>query len=188
MERGDMMARKTTNMNTTSTAGRAYMAGTYTEGNTVRVRNTYAAPERSYEIPEYENERSRELTRREDREAQRRNMQIRKNRDKALQMNPGFVLFTALAAICILFISINYLRVQNSIVSTMNTIETKELELEQLKANNDLLERKIQIYTDLDYIYEVAMTELGMVRPSEDQILYYESTESEYVRQYDSIP
>ena len=91
-------------------------------------------------------------------------------------------------AVCILFIAINYLQVQSTIVSTMNTIEARELELEQLKANNDLLERKIQTYTDLDYIYQVATTELGMVHPSEDQVLYYQSTESEYVRQYEQIP
>lgn len=170
------------------TTERGYTAHTYTEGNTVRIEKSYASPRRSYEFPEEENERRRELTRREDREAQRRNIQIRKNRDKALQMNPGFVLFVALAAVCVLFISINYLKVQTDIVSTMNTIEEKELELERLKANNALLERKIQTYTDLEYIYEVATTELGMVHPGDDQVLYYEKTESEYVRQYESIP
>ena len=41
---------------------------------------------------------------------------------------------------------------------------------------------------DLDYIYNVATGELGMTRPREDQILYYQKTESEYVRQYESIP
>ena len=124
----------------------------------------------------------------EDQEAQRRRRQVRRNRDKLQYMSGGFVLFTALAAVCILFIAVNYLQVQSTIVSTMNTIEAKELELEQIKANNDLLERKIQTYTDLDYIYQVATTELGMVRPGDDQVLYYQSTESEYVRQYEQIP
>lgn len=180
------MARKT-NYNSTKTAGRGYTARTYTEGNTVRIERAYAAPQRDYELPG-ENERRRELTRKEDREAQRKNIQIRRNRDKALQMSPGFVLFIAVAAVCILFISVNYLKVQTGIVSTMNTIEEKELKLEELKADNDLLERKIQTYTDLEYIYEVATTELGMVHPGEDQVLYYDKTESEYVRQYENIP
>lgn len=178
------MARKTTYSHDRRNSGRSYPAGTYTEGNTVRVEKAYSAPQREYE--DYEPERRR-LTRKEEQEAQRRNMQIRRNRDKALQMNPGFVLFTALAAICILFISVSYLKEQSLIVSTMEKIEEDELELEKLKANNDMLERKIQTYTDLDYIYEVA-TELGMVRPGDDQVLYYEKTESEYVRQYESIP
>ncbi len=84
-------------------------------------------------------------------------------------------------------ISIQYVKVQTSIVSAMEAIEKKELELEELKANNDLLERKIQTYVDLEYVYEAAK-EMGMVHPTDDQILFYEKTESEYVRQYDKIP
>lgn len=172
-----------TNSNYKRTAG--MYAAEYTEGNTVRVT---ADPRRVHQAPEREIERRRELTRKEDQEAQRRRRQVRRNRDKLQYMSFGMVVFTAVAAVCILFIAINYLQVQSTIVSTMNTIEARELELEQLKANNDLLERKIQTYTDLDYIYQVATTELGMVRPSDDQVLYYQSTESEYVRQYEQIP
>ncbi len=178
------MARKTTYQ--TDRRNTAAYADTYTEGNTVRVIST-AAPRRVYEVPERE-ERRRQLTRKEDLEAQRRSRQVRRNRDKLQYMSGGFVLFTAIAAVCILFIAINYLQVQSTIVSTMNTIEEKELELEQVKANNDLLERKIRTYTDLDYVYQVATTELGMIRPGDDQVLYYDSTESEYVRQYEQIP
>lgn len=180
------MARKTTYQNDRRTA--VDYAATYTEGNTVRVTTQYAAPQRSYDLPERETERRRELTRKEDQEAQRRRRQVRRNRDKLQYMSGGFVLFTAVAAVCILFMAINYLQAQSSIVLTMNTIEARELELEKIKANNDLLERKIQTYTDLDYIYQVATTELGMIRPGDDQVLYYESTESEYVRQYEQIP
>ena len=43
-------------------------------------------------------------------------------------------------------------------------------------------------YVDLKHIYEVATGELGMVYPSDDQILYYDKTESGYVRQYEDIP
>ena len=177
------MARKNTSSNYKRTAD--MYAAEYTEGNTVRVN---AAPQRVREIPDRESQRRRELTRKEDQEAQRRHRQVQRNRDKLQYMSGGMVVFTALAAVCIMFMAIHYLQVQSSIVSTMNTIEARELELEQLKANNDLLERKIQTYTDLDYIYQVATTELGMVRPGDDQVLYYQSTESEYVRQYEQIP
>ena len=177
------MARMNTNSDYKRTS--AMYAGEYTEGNTVRVT---ADPQRVHEIPERETQRRRELTHKEDQEAQRRRRQVRRNRDNLQYMSGGMVVFTALAAVCIMFMAIHYLQVQSSIVTTMNTIEARELELEQLKANNDLLERKIQTYTDLDYIYQVATTELGMVRPGDDQVLYYQSTESEYVRQYEQIP
>ena len=148
----------------------------YTEGNTVRI----ARPE---EIPD-----RWERTYREEREQQRRKVRIRRNRDKALQMNPSFVLFVTAAAICVLFVCVHYMQVQTSIISTMGQIEEKEQELEALKADNDLLAAEIRTNVDLDEIYRVATEELGMVRPQNDQILYYEKTESEYVRQYESIP
>lgn len=148
----------------------------YTEGNTVRVMRPEEMPAR------------RERTREEEREEQRRKARIRRNRDKALQMSPSFVLFVSLAAICVLFVCVRYMQVQTSIVSTMNAIEEAEGELEELKAVNDLLAAEIRTNVDLDEIYRVATEELGMVRPADDQILYYDKTESEYVRQYESIP
>ena len=53
---------------------------------------------------------------------------------------------------------------------------------------NRSLASKINTCTDLDYIYQVATEELGMVYPGEDQVIVYDRTESEYVRQYENIP
>ena len=41
---------------------------------------------------------------------------------------------------------------------------------------------------DLDHIYDVATKELGMVYANKNQILLYDKTESEYVRQYEDVP
>lgn len=177
------MAQQTNRTKRRQAAGRRYRETAYTEGNTVRIEKIYEDPYRDYEVPE-----RRRFTREENREAQRKKIKIRKNQDKALQMNPGFVFFLTVAAVCVLFISVNYLKVQMDIGSTMRSIKTLELELEELKADNDLLESKLQIQMDLDYIYNVATTELGMRRPEADQVRYYQKTESEYVRQYESIP
>jgi len=149
-----------------------------TEGSTVRVTSPYEIPERERE----------ETPGKKGREEQRRANRIRRNQEKALQMTPFFVFFLSLAAASMLFISVRYLRVESSITATLNRIEKKELELESLKRENAVLESKIRTYMDLDYIYQVATEELGMSYPDEDQVLYYEKTESEYVRQYDKIP
>lgn len=178
------MAQRTNHTRDRRTAGRSYQTTAYAEGNTVRIEKAYKVPRREYEAPA----RKRELTREENREAQKRRIKIRRNQDKALQMNPGFVFFLALASACVMLISVNYLKVQMEIVSAMETIEKREAELEEMKADNDLLESKLQAQMDLEYIYNIATTELGMKRPKEDQVLYYEKTESEYVRQYESIP
>jgi len=40
-------------------------------------------------------------------------------------------------------------------------------------------------YTD---IYNRALNELGMTFPGKDQVLWFTSTESEYISQYEEIP
>lgn len=40
----------------------------------------------------------------------------------------------------------------------------------------------------MNHIYDVATNELGMVYASEDQIVHYEKSEREYVRQNEDIP
>ncbi len=149
----------------------------YTEGNTAR-----------QEVPLEVPERSRELRRRDDREAQRRSRQIRRNQDRALQMSPVFVMYIGVMSILLMLISVQYIRVQADISTAISDIEDAELTLEELKSGNDLLESAINTYADLDYIYQIATQELGMVYPDSTQVIYYESPESEYVRQYESIP
>ena len=82
----------------------------------------------------------------------------------------------------------SYLQVQASITANKNQIEKLESNLQTLKSDNNALEARISTYVDLKHIYEVATGELGMVYPSDDQILYYDKTESGYVRQYEDIP
>ena len=53
---------------------------------------------------------------------------------------------------------------------------------------NDALETSINTSVDLNKIYEIATKELGMVYARKNQVLLYDKTESEYVRQYEDIP
>ena len=70
----------------------------------------------------------------------------------------------------------------------MNHIEKLELQLEHTKAENDELQTRIDTYVDLDYVKYVATAEMGMVYANQSQILLYDKTESEYVRQNEDIP
>ena len=70
----------------------------------------------------------------------------------------------------------------------MDTIKALEQQLDTLKAENDALETSINTSVDLDHVYKVATEELGMVYAGKDQVLLYNQTESEYVKQYEDIP
>ena len=56
---------------------------------------------------------------------------VRKNQEKALQMNLPYVIMLTLAAVCALYICIGYLHVQSSMTAKIHNIETLEQQLEQ---------------------------------------------------------
>lgn len=141
---------------------------TYVEGNTVRK----ALPREKY------------------RQARRVEVEYatRRNQEKELHMNLPYVALLSVAAIVMLVICIQYLGIQNSITARLNNIQNLESQLAELKEDNDALEARINTYVDLDYVYQVATEELGMVYANQDQVLLYDETEREYVRQYEDIP
>ena len=118
----------------------------------------------------------------------RHNHRIRRNQERALYMDLPYVILLTIASVFTLYLCINYLHVQSSITARMHNIEKVEARLEQLKAENDALETSINTSIDLNKIYEIATKELGMVYAKKNQVLLYDKTESEYVRQYEDIP
>lgn len=113
---------------------------------------------------------------------------VRRNQEKALYMDFPYVMALTVAAICALYICVSYLHVQSSITSRIHNIEKLEKEVENLRSENDALETRIKTSIDLDHIYKVATEELGMVYANKNQVLLFDKTESEYVRQNENIP
>ena len=93
--------------------------------------------------------------------------------------------FRTLAAV--IFIAYGYLNLSASVDNHMDTVEALEVQLESLKTENDALEQSIDTSVDLSHVYDVAVNELGMVHAGENNTIKYKRTESEYVRQYESI-
>ena len=105
-----------------------------------------------------------------------------------MYMDLPYVILLTIASICTLYLCIQYLHVQSSITARMHNIEVMEAKLEKMRAENDALETSINTSIDLNKIYEIATKELGMVYARKNQVLLYDKTESEYVRQYEDIP
>lgn len=153
----------------------------YIYGNTVRAAEPAGADFHRRQ------KKAAELERHADR-SQRRNYRVKRNQEKALQMDLPYVVALTIAAFCALSICVNYLHVQSSIMGRIHHIEQLEQEIEQLRSNNDALQTRINTEIDLDHVYKVATEELGMVYANKDQVILYDKTESEYVRQYEDIP
>lgn len=113
---------------------------------------------------------------------------VRRNQERALHMDFPYVCALTLAAVCTLYLCVSYLHLQSSITSRIHNIESLEKKLETLRSENNALETRINTSIDLDHIYQVATTELGMVYANKNQVILYNKTESEYVRQYEDIP
>jgi len=112
----------------------------------------------------------------------------KKNREKAMYMNPGYVLFLAVAMLVSAVILIGYIRLQSDITNSMNHIASLESELNDLKLSNDEEYNRIVSGVNLEEIKRVAIQELGMTYAGEGQIVVYSSQESDYVRQVADIP
>ena len=63
-----------------------------------------------------------------------------------------------------------------------------EKELNNLTKENKVQTNQLIAALDLDEIYQTATEELGMVRPSKNQVVYFDSNISDFVKQYGEIP
>lgn len=100
---------------------------------------------------------------------------------------PQVIVSGLLAVVCLQF-SIQYIRDITEVNSLVTQIESIQSEVESKNENNRLLKSELNAAIDLDEVYRVATEEIGMIYPDEGSIISYTSVESEYVRQFDSVP
>ncbi len=151
-----------------------------TSRNTInRTRN--AARENLYI---YDNTARDLQVRRQLEEAPRKKLsnETRKNRDKALHMNPGYVFFL-LGALCVCaVVLLNYLQLQSDITTKVKNISRLESTLNTKQLANEEEYNRIISSVDLENIRKIAIGELGMSYAQEGQIITYESTGYDYMR------
>ena len=63
-----------------------------------------------------------------------------------------------------------------------------QTQLQTVQEQNNSLKESLNKTIDLDEIYQTATGRLGMVYAGEDQVIYYDSSNDDYIRQYESIP
>lgn len=148
----------------------------YTEGTAARkrmVQPEYVRPEqtRQQELPYYAKVRKADA-----------------QRGLKLAMNPVFAVFLAISVVAALGACTLMLSMQAKVSSQSDTISILQSEIETMADDNNAYEARINSNVDLEQIRETAINQLGMVYPSEDQVVYYHLTESDYVRQYRDVP
>lgn len=116
------------------------------------------------------------------------NNSVRKNRDRAKNMNAGYVLFLGMALVATGIILVYYIGLQSDITNSVKHISTLESQLNDLKVENEENYSRISSSVDLEEIRRIAIQELGMQYAQEGQIISFASENNDYVKQMAEIP
>ena len=144
----------------------------YIEGNTARQLNV--APDIRREEEEYEHRSPRK--------------QQHRQTKSICGINLASLMVLTVAIIATVYVCVEYLKVQASVSTMDKEIISLENDLTELTNKNDASEEAINTTYDMDYVYRVAVEELGMVYPNKNTVITYKSSNDDYVRQYEDIP
>ncbi|SDH29462.1 hypothetical protein SAMN05421493_101155 [Pseudobutyrivibrio sp. 49] len=154
----------------------------YNDGNAVRKETEYQLrPARS--LPTRE---QREREKRED--AIRRQKITDRRRVAALRKNRLLTGYMIMAVVLTCFMLVGYVALQTNVTTRMGHIADMENELSTINADNNAAESRIATNTNLSEIKDKAINELGMVYATSNQIVYYSIDGSDYMSQYKDIP
>lgn len=177
----------------------------YIDGSTVRKLDYSAEPARREYEPTRRTEMPEERPARRRQERQtvtpaRKQMPQRKKQARtkqvpdARQRDRRWVdelrhgLFLSFAVICAVGLCFVMLELMADVKEGKNEVSTLQSQLnEQLNANAEY-SSGLDSMTDLDEIYKIATTELGMVYSKPGQTVYYPQNSDDYVIQYKNVP
>lgn len=156
----------------------------YIEGNTVRKLNhvpDIRREERSFEEPTPRRQPERQPERQPKRQPQ--------NHPKTLSgVNFASLLVLTAAIIATLYVCVDFLKLQTEVSKMEKSIKTMEKDLTTLTNENDAAYASIDTSLDLKEVYKIAVEELGMVYPNNNEVITYQGSDEDYVRQYEDIP
>ncbi|MDD6038032.1 MAG: hypothetical protein PUD20_04445 [bacterium] len=165
--------------------GRQYQNVTYISGNTVRYAD--AMPD-NWEQQQQEQRQSREADLRRSRQQREHRANVRRNQNRALIMNRGYVAFLSFAVIVTCITAVGYIKLQSDITIHLDNIAALETTVNNLRADNDATYKRLATSVRVEEVRDRAINDLGMTFPREDQIVYYRINNTDYMTQYGEIP
>ena len=144
----------------------------YIEGNTARQLNT--VPQR--------------IERPKQQQQKKVNERVSRNSSRARAFDLKYTV-CLMVATTILFVScVNMLSIQAEISEQRRSIATLESTLNELTDTNNETSKRLESSVDLPKIYDVAINELHMVYPKTGQVISYEASNPDYVKQFKDVP
>lgn len=150
----------------------------YIDGNTVRKLDVYTSPQRK--------RRPQQEVRRPLAEEQEKTEVRHEKRVGALDLRYTLFLFVSVAVI--MASCFTYLNMRTELTHIRKEVAVLEEQLEYVQTQNSSLLEAMNQPVDLNAIYMTATQELGMIPADESQIVYYDSSNNDYIHQYSQIP
>ena len=126
----------------------------YVNGNTVRELDT----------PVRHNQRTRKEIEEARRRKNRRNA-ARRNRQRAMEMSRGYVVFLTVCVVVSALIAVLFVQMQSQMTTRMKNVANLESQLADLRADNDARYKNLTTSTDLEHIKKVASITLWPTLP-----------------------
>ena len=164
------------------------MAGAEKKRETGRRKNSYEYVDGSVVRKLQPEQSDVQMKKNQSKKRQKTSRETRKNRERALQMNFGYVLFLAAVGVVTVFMCVNYLRLQAENTKLRREVTSLEVNLDEAKLENDADYNRIMANVDMEHVKDVAMNKLGMNYAKKGQIVTYSGIDSDYVRQYADVP
>ena len=110
------------------------------------------------------------------------------NRERATRLSLASVLLIILCIVPMTLSAVVFISMNESVKAKKEAIAKNEIKLQSLKAQNDSVSYANSAVVDTNEIINIAVNELGMVQAGRGQIIFYDKTESEYMKQYKDLP
>ncbi|MBQ8413415.1 MAG: hypothetical protein IJX12_07420 [Lachnospiraceae bacterium] len=131
--------------------------------------------------PEYVPEQEPEIR-------QKRRQAVDASVDRALAFNLKYTVFVVASVMIMVAACIVMLYMESRINDQQNNINNLEAQLDALETDNAAYAMSLENMYTLEQINDVAVNELGMVYAKKGQIVYYDSANEDYVKQYQDVP
>lgn len=153
------------------------------DGNAVRERD----PQREERVERRSEKRRKKNIKREAIEHRARQARIRRLENSRGISPAAFVVLLCSAAV-MFYLWTGYIRLSDENRNLAKEASKVNAQVSQLKDVNDIAINEIDSSIDMKDVYRTAVSEMGMVFATDNQIISYEDNEAAYVRQYKDIP
>lgn len=134
-------------------------------------------------------------------ETRQRNLEKIRNKSKkqakaqeraVTRLNYGIDFISAivlsLALACVFYFGLQYLTLDTKIEDMNRSVNNLSKTYASMQLRNDEAYKAVDDTVSISQVYKTAIKDLGMVLPTDDQIVTYQYNEEGYVRQYETLP